>query len=140
MIAAVFELVYSGTQGSVAELGRLPDTVQFRRISTHPDALVNDRIIVVRVYESLYFANWCPCENTIQKMIDDHNELNNANATQASEKVIGVVINLVSCGYIDATAAYGLLNFTRKLGKQNIAVRCCCVNDKVAQVNIILYI
>merc|ERR1712130_572005 len=44
---------------------------------------------------------------------------------------VAVVVNLVSCGSIDSTAAFGLLDFSRKYAKIGIAIRFSALTDSV---------
>ena len=128
MVVAVVELVYRGTRNRVSELGRLPDTVRFRKLDNYPEALIADRILICRIYDSLFFTNYFPCEQAIQLLMDDHQS-----KRKDGEALVGVVINLVSCGSVDSTACFGLLDFSKKYAKKGIAIRFACMTDAVYQ-------
>ncbi len=127
---AVLELLYRGTRYRVAELGRIPKTVSFRILQNHPEALVQDSILIVRILDSLYFTNWYPCEEAIQYLMDKHS----INLREEESRPLGVVMNMISCGKMDATAAFGIKDFSKKCAKQGIAVRLSCVSDSVLHV------
>merc|ERR1719242_1261936 len=62
MFVAVLILVYRGTRHRVGELGRIPNSVKFKIVDQHKEALIADQILVCRVYDSLCFTNWYSCE------------------------------------------------------------------------------
>jgi MFS superfamily sulfate permease-like transporter len=126
---AIFELVYRGTRNRVSELGRIPRSHFWRKFETHPEALHSDRVLICRVYDSIFFTNYCPVEKAIQILINEHN----SNCAR-DEHLLGVVINLTSCTNTDSTAAYGFKLFTQKCAKQQIALRFSNVNEKVRQI------
>jgi len=122
---AVLQMMYSTTGHGVAELGRLPNQAEYRNVDSHPEALVSSRILIARLRDSLLYTNWYPVEETLETMIDKHIKM------MDGEHLVGVVINLVQCGSVDSTAAFGLLDFCHKYAKQGVAIRFSAVVDEV---------
>lgn len=128
MFVAIFQMIYSGTQNRVIELGRLPRTSAYRNVLSHPDALVSTPVLIARVYDSLLFTNWYPCEESLQALMDRHQE-----GMDQDCPLVGVVINLTSCSSIDSTAAFGLLDFSKKHAKRGVAIRFSSMNDQTEE-------
>ena len=127
MIVAVYQMVLAGTRNRVTELGRLPHSATYRNVLSHREALVANRVLIARVYDSLMFTNWYPCEDALQTLMDQHEA-----SAAPKDHLIGVVINLVSCGSVDSTAAFGLLDFCKKHAARGIAIRLSAMGDEVA--------
>eukprot|EP01121_Diplochlamys_sp_Union-15-3_P003001 TRINITY_DN12835_c0_g1_i1.p1 TRINITY_DN12835_c0_g1~~TRINITY_DN12835_c0_g1_i1.p1 ORF type:complete len:637 (-),score=99.12 TRINITY_DN12835_c0_g1_i1:14-1897(-) len=65
---SVFMLVKRTTNLHLSILGRVPSTGKFVKIAQHPEAETIDGIIIVRIEETLYFANISQLKSALSKI------------------------------------------------------------------------
>ena len=64
------EIANFGTEADIAEVGQVPGTEHFRNILRH-DVLTDDKVVSLRVDESLYFVNARFLEDLVQNRVVD---------------------------------------------------------------------
>jgi sulfate permease, SulP family len=64
--------LYQTTKPHFAVLGRLPATSHWREIERHPEATIEDEVIVIRIDESLYFANAPSLRDVVEHAYNVH--------------------------------------------------------------------
>jgi len=70
--AALILHLYQTTTPHMAVLGRLPGTSHWRDIKRFPSALIEDDVIVIRIDESLYFANAPSLQDAVEHAYNVH--------------------------------------------------------------------
>jgi SulP family sulfate permease len=64
--------LYQTTKPHFAILGRLPGTSHWREVERHPEAIIEDEVIVIRIDESLYFANAPSLRDVVEHAYNVH--------------------------------------------------------------------
>ena len=64
--------LYQTTKPHFAVLGRLPGTSHWREVERHPTAIIEDDVIVIRIDESLYFANAPSLRDVVEHAYNVH--------------------------------------------------------------------
>lgn len=97
------------SQPHVAEVGQVPGTQHFRNIDRH-DAIVTDRILSIRVDESLYFGNARPLEDLLY------------DRTMARPGVAHVVLMCSAINHLDASAVESLESLNQRLKDAGVSL------------------
>lgn len=105
LAAALF--LYRTSRPYIVELGRIPGTEHFRsalrrQVETYP------HLLIIRIDESLYFANTPRVESELQRLVVDH------------PKASDVVLVMSAVGHIDASSLEMLEQFEHELSASNI--------------------
>ena len=74
VLISVLIHVYRSSRPHMAIVGQVPDTEHYRNVNRH-DVITDDRILSIRVDESLYFANARNLEDRIYDMTADRGDL-----------------------------------------------------------------
>ncbi len=111
--------LYRSSRPHVAVLGLVENTEHFRNIERH-DVVVDDKVIMLRVDSSLYFANSSFLFDLVNKHIS-------ANA-QAKH----VVLNCSPINYIDITALESLFEINRELQSAGVLLHLSEIKGPVA--------
>ena len=99
-------LLYRSSRPHVATLGQVPGTPdQWTDIRRHPDNLVPDGIVVLRVESGLFFANADPVHARIRR---------------AAEGMRAVVLDAETVPYVDVTAAEMLAALADELDHEGV--------------------
>lgn len=77
----------------IATLGRVPGTAHFRDVSRHPEALEDPDIIIIRIDESLYFANAPVLKDAVEHASNTHRDVPE-----------GIILDFIAVNDLDATA------------------------------------
>jgi len=64
--------LYQTTKPHFAVLGRLPGTSHWRELERHPEAIIENEVIVIRIDESLYFANAPTLRDVVEHAYNVH--------------------------------------------------------------------
>jgi len=72
VVASLILHLYQTTKPHFAVLGRLPGTSHWREIERHPTAIIEDDVIVMRIDESLYFANAPSLRDVVEHAYNVH--------------------------------------------------------------------
>jgi high affinity sulfate transporter 1 len=67
--ASLLALIGRNSQPQISILGRLPGTVQFHNIETHPEAIQSKGVLIVRPDEGIFFANAASLRKTIRPQL-----------------------------------------------------------------------
>ncbi|MGQ0622640.1 MAG: SulP family inorganic anion transporter [Panacagrimonas sp.] len=108
LAAALF--MYRTSRPHIAVLGRVPGTQHYRS-SQRRNVETYDHLLLVRVDESLYFANTPRVESELQRLVVDH------------PKATDVVLVMSGVGHIDASSLEMLEQFERELHASNMRLR-----------------
>lgn len=85
--------LYQTTKPHFAVLGRLPGTSHWREVQRHPNAIIEDNVIVIRIDESLYFANAPSLRDVVEHAYNVH-----------PSHPRGFVLDCMSVNDLDSTA------------------------------------
>ncbi len=104
-------MIYQTTRPHFAELGRLPDTDDYRNVARFPEVVLREDVLIVRYDASLYFANLNHFKDTMQKLV-----------VQKGEKLKYLVLSCESMTSLDSSALEMLTDFHKDLKDKNIAI------------------
>lgn len=99
--------LYKSSNPHIAEVGQVPGTEHFRNILRH-DVITDPRIVVLRVDESLYFANARSLENKIH------------NRVAGDKNVRHIILQCSAINEIDLSALESLEAINEKLGEMDV--------------------
>lgn len=105
LAAALF--LYRTSRPYIVELGRVPGTEHFRSVLRRQVEVV-DHVLIIRIDESLYFANTPRVESELQRLVVEH------------PKATDVVLVMSAVGHIDASSLEMLEQFEHELSASNI--------------------
>ncbi|MCO4744656.1 MAG: sulfate permease [Proteobacteria bacterium] len=77
----------------IATLGRVPGTTHYRDIRRHPDARIDPDVIILRIDESLYFANAPVLKDAVEHASNEHPDVPE-----------GIILDFIAVNDLDATA------------------------------------
>ncbi|PCH61140.1 MAG: sodium-independent anion transporter [Gammaproteobacteria bacterium] len=126
-VLSAFILYFKRTlQPHIAELGRLPGRTEYRNILRHSTEQ-DDKILILRIDENLYFANIDLIETTVLSRVALHKNLEH------------LILVLNATNHIDSHALHRLETLTSTLRDLHIAVHCVEVKgplqDRLRKVN-----
>ncbi len=97
VVLSIVSMIYRTSKPHVAMLGRLPETKHFRNISRFPDALQNERVIILRFDAQLFFGNANYFKETIENFL-----------AKKAETTDVLVLDASSMYDIDSSGAHAL--------------------------------
>lgn len=106
-LLAAMLFLYRTSRPYIVKLGRIPGTEHFRSALRRNVELV-DQVLIIRIDESLYFANTPRVESELQRLVVDH------------PKATDVVLVMSAVGHIDASSLEMLEQFEHELSASNI--------------------
>lgn len=106
-LLAAMLFLYRTSRPYIVKLGRIPGTEHFRS-ALRRSVELSDHALIIRIDESLYFANTPRVESELQRLVVDH------------PKATDVVLVLSAVGHIDASSLEMLEQFERELSASNI--------------------
>jgi len=106
--AALF--LYRTSRPNVVVVGRVPGTMHYRNADRR-DVELFEHLLLVRIDESLYFANSSRVETELQRMVIDH------------PKATDVVLIMTAVGHVDASSLQMLENFEAALAASGMRLR-----------------
>ncbi len=107
VVSSVFLHLYKTSRPHVAEVGLVPNTQHFRNIHRHK-VETDSRILMLRIDESLYFANARFLEDLIQSRVTDECE------------IADVVLMFSAVNAVDYSALESLEAVNERLGDMNV--------------------
>jgi len=72
VVSSLILHLYQTTKPHFAILGRLPGTSHWRELERHPEGIIEDDVIVIRIDESLYFANAPSLRSVVEHAYNVH--------------------------------------------------------------------
>lgn len=106
LLASFALMIYRSHRVNIAVVGQLGDSEHFRDIARH-QATTFERLLMVRIDESLYFGNASTVHDTLRKLYYQH--------PNASD----VIIIMTAVNHIDLTAQEMLMSFNQEIKGQN---------------------
>lgn len=106
LLASFALMIYRSHRVNIAVVGQLGDSEHFRDIARH-QATTFERLLMVRIDESLYFGNASTIHDTLRKLYYQH--------PNASD----VIIIMTAVNHIDLTAQEMLMSFNQEIKGQN---------------------
>lgn len=107
--ASLAAFIYRTTQPHVAELGRLPGTQNYRNYKNFPEALRDERVAILRIDSSFYFANIPFFRDQFARLIDER-----------EGKLQVFVIDASSINSMDSSAEEALREIAEDLREINV--------------------
>ncbi len=104
-------VIYQTTRPHFAELGRLPDTDDYRNVARFPEVVLRENVLIVRYDASLYFANLNHFKDTMQKLM-----------LRKGMQLKYLVLNCESMNSFDSSALEMLIDFHKDLKEKNIEI------------------
>jgi len=124
--ASIFFFLWNSSRPHMAVVGQVPGTEHFRNVRRH-DVVTCEKVLTVRVDESLYFANARYLEDAIYRLVADH------------PKVTDVVLMCPAVNSIDASALESLEAIIERLDAAGVRFHMSEVKgpvmDKLTKVN-----
>lgn len=106
LLASFALMIYRSHRVNIAVVGQLGNSEHFRDIARH-QATTFERLLMVRIDESLYFGNASTIHDTLRKLYYQH--------PNASD----VIIIMTAVNHIDLTAQEMLMSFDQEIKGQN---------------------
>lgn len=106
-VLAAMLFLYRTSRPYIVELGRIPGTEHFRS-ALRRNVELFDPMLIIRIDESLYFANTPKVESELQRLVVDH------------PRATDVVLVMSAVGHIDASSLEMLEQFEHELSASNI--------------------
>lgn len=72
VVASLILVIHQGTRPHAAVMGRLPGTSTYRNVERHPEAVVGDGVVILRMDASLFFANVAFFKETIRTLMQSY--------------------------------------------------------------------
>ena len=120
VLIAILVYLYRSSLPHIAELGQIPNTRLFKNRHRFPNAIIDDRILILRFDAQLFFGNKDFFKSQFQAFVH-----------QKGSQLQLVVLDLSSVNFIDSSATNMLLKQVEKLHKQQIQF---CVSGAIGPV------
>ena len=119
VVASMVWFVFETTQPHAAELGRLPDSHEWRNLDRHPEAVPTPGVIAVRIDAALYYGNVTFLKATLERLLD-----RNPTAT-------ALVMDFSAVRTLDSSAATALQQIKEELTSRGVALHLATVRGPV---------
>jgi len=110
VVASLLWLVYTSTRPEIRVLGQIPGTRSYRCVDHFPDAVTQERILILRMDAQFFFGNMAYLKDILFQRLDD------------IEGVVAVVLDASSMNALDSTAADTLNELIGELRRQRIEI------------------
>jgi len=114
VIISLLVLVGRGSQSNLSLLGRVPDRIYLEDIRDHPEYYTMPGLMIIRIDETLFFANAADAGEEINELV-----------TESKEKIRVVLLDLEFTEELDYSAVEMLTKLHGTLTSDNIQLKFC---------------
>jgi SulP family sulfate permease len=121
VVLSIATVLIKSSKPHIALLGRMPGTDDFRNVKRFSDAIEDDKLVIMRFDEQLYFANSGYFKDMVGCVL----------AQKKYEKLMYFLLDAGNIHQIDSTGMKTLLEVEKLLAKRNIELHLCNVKGPV---------